>query len=100
DRKPAVVVPLRLDRTTTFLGNFSYNALARLKPGVTIQQANADVARLIPLAIQRFPPYPGYSAKMFQEARLAPALRSLNLTCDAVSDLCTYVWKTTPSICH
>jgi putative ABC transport system permease protein len=90
DRKPAVVVPLRLDRTTTFLGNFSYNALARLKPGVTIQQADADVARLIPLAIQRFPPYPGYSAKMFQEARLAPALRSLKQ--DLTGDVSTVLW--------
>jgi hypothetical protein len=66
------------------------NALARLKPGVTIQQANADVARLIPLAIQRFPPYPGYSAKMFQEARLAPALRSLKQ--DLTGDVSTVLW--------
>ena len=31
-----------------FLGNFSYQALARLKPGVTLAQANAEMAACCP----------------------------------------------------
>jgi putative ABC transport system permease protein len=34
--------------------------IARLKPGVTLEQANADIARLIPIANARFPPAPGF----------------------------------------
>ena len=77
DRKPALILPLRLDRNKTFLGGFGFTAVARLKPGVTIQEASADAARMIPISLQRFPAFPGYNAKMFEEARLAPSLRSL-----------------------
>ena len=43
------------DRSKTKLGNFSYEGLARLKPGVTINQASADLERLIPIAVRSFP---------------------------------------------
>jgi predicted permease len=90
DRRPAVILPLRLDRSKTFLGNFSQSAVARLKPGVTIAQANADVARMIPIAFQRFPPFPGFSVKMLEEAKLAPHIRSLKE--DLVGDISTVLW--------
>ena len=45
DLKPALFLPLQKDRSKTYLGNFSYSAIARLKPGFTIAQARADVAR-------------------------------------------------------
>src|SRR5262249_47397233 len=73
----SIVLPFRLDRGDVHLGNFSYSALARLKPGATIEQASAEVGRLIPVGIARFPPFPGFSAKMFEEAKLAPNLRLL-----------------------
>jgi putative ABC transport system permease protein len=73
----ALVLPLRLDRTNTFLGQFNYGGIARLKPGVTIRQASTDIARMIPLSYQRFQPFPGYTVKMFEDARLAPYLRPL-----------------------
>jgi putative ABC transport system permease protein len=90
DRKPALVLPLRLDRNKTFLGNFSFSALARLKPGVTIVQATADVERMVPISLGRFPPFPGFNAKMFQEARLAPALQSLKQ--NLIGDVSTVLW--------
>jgi len=90
DRSFAVVLPLRLDPAKVFLGNFSYSAIARLKPGITIAQANADVARMIPAALRRYPPFPGYTAKMFEEARLAPALRSMKD--DLLGDIGRVLW--------
>ena len=90
DRRPAVILPLRLDRRKTFLGNFSQSAVARLKPGVTIAQANADAARMIPISYQRFPPFPGFSVKMLEEAKLAPHTRSLKE--DLVGDVSTVLW--------
>jgi len=59
DRKPALLLPLRLDRNKTFLGNFSFTAIARLKPGVTIAAASADVARMIPIGLATVPAIPG-----------------------------------------
>jgi putative ABC transport system permease protein len=90
DRKPALFLPMRLDPNKIFLGNFSYQEIARLKPGVTIAQGNADVARMIPIALRRYPPFPGYNAKMFEEARLAPALRPLKE--ELVGDIGTVLW--------
>ena len=77
DRRIAIIEPLRLNRSETHLGNFSYSGFARLKTGATIDQATADIRRMIPLAMERFPPFAGFTAKQFQEARLEPAVRSL-----------------------
>ena len=76
DPKLSLLLPLHLDRTKTFIGNFSYRGLARLKPGVSLAAANADVARIIPIAIDAFPPPPGFDVMMFKQARLSPMLRS------------------------
>ena len=90
DQKPALFLPMQRDRSTTFLGGFGFSALARLKPGVTLQQANADAARLIPVAIEMFPPFPGYSRNMFHEARLAPIFVSLKQS--IVGDVSKVLW--------
>jgi predicted permease len=86
----ALIVPFQLDRSKTFVGNFSYRAVARLKPGVTIAQANADVGRMIPLMIRKFPPAPGMSTKMLDEARLGPSVRPLKR--DVVGDAGKLLW--------
>ena len=90
DQKPAMILPLRLNRAEVHLGNFSYSALARLKRGATLDAATADVSRMIPLSIGRFPAFPGFSARMFEEARLAPNLRLLKS--DVVGDIGSVLW--------
>ncbi len=40
---------------------------------------SADVARMIPLSLQRLPPFPGYSVKMFEDAQLTPYLVMLGI---------------------
>ncbi|MGH9308016.1 MAG: ABC transporter permease [Vicinamibacterales bacterium] len=90
DRHVSLIVPYRFNRSEVFLGQFSYSAIARLQPGTTIEQASAEVARLIPISLTRFPPFPGGSVKMFEEARLAPNLRSLKD--DLVGDARTVLW--------
>jgi predicted permease len=90
DRRVSLVVPYRFDRSKVFLGQFSYAGIARLKPGTTIDQASADAARLIPISLTRFPPFPGGNVKMFEEARITPSLRSLKA--DLVGDVQTVLW--------
>jgi predicted permease len=89
-RNPQVLLPFRFNRAEVFIGNFSYQAVARLKPGVTIEQANADVARLIPLLIERFPVPPGFSKDMFDEIKLGPNVRPLRT--DAIGDVGRVLW--------
>jgi len=90
DRKPAIVLPMRLDRDDIHLGNFSYSALARLKPGVSMEQATADMARLIAIGLDRYPPFPGFSKKMFAEAKLSPNPRLLKD--DMIGDVGSVLW--------
>jgi putative ABC transport system permease protein len=88
--KPALILPLQLNRSEAFIGDFSYQAIARLKPGVTMAQANADVARMLPLMIEKFRPAPGMSLEMLKSARLGPNVRPLIQ--DVVGDAGTVLW--------
>jgi putative ABC transport system permease protein len=96
DEKPDLILPFRFDRAKLHLGNFSYNALARLKPGVTLAQANADVARMIPIVNRKFTPPPGFSVKLFEEAGIQAAVRPLKD--DVVGDLGKVLWVLMGSI--
>ena len=90
DRPFDVVLPFRFDRSKVFVGNFSYQGLARLKPGVTLAAANADVARMLGIMLDKFPPAPGISLSMFRSARFGPNLRPLKQ--DVVGDIGKTLW--------
>ncbi len=44
-----LIIPFAFDRSKLILANFGFNGVARLKPGITIAQANADLARMLPI---------------------------------------------------
>src|SRR5580704_16915507 len=93
---PALITPFQLDRNKVHLGNFSHEALARLKPGVTMEQANVDVARMLPIVMSTFPAPPGFSLKLFEEAHIGPNVRPLKQ--DVVGDVGTVLWVLMGSI--
>ncbi len=90
DEHPDLLIPMRFDRAKTNLGVFSYRSVGRLKPGVTLKQADADLARMLPLVLERFPPPAGYTVKMFEDARIAPNLRPLKD--DLIGDIGSTLW--------
>jgi predicted permease len=92
----SLVIPFKWDRNKMKLGNFSYEALARLRPGVTMAQASADVARMLPIANRTFPAPDGFSVKLFEQARIAPNLRPLKQ--DVVGDVGKVLWVLMGSI--
>jgi predicted permease len=91
-----VILPMQWDRTDIHLGNYSYEALARLKPGVTLQQANADLARMQPIVMNSFPAPEGFSIKIFQQAQIGPNVRPLKQ--DVVGDVGNTLWVLMGSI--
>lgn len=93
---PALIFPMQWDRNKTKLGDFSYNAIARLKPGTTLAQANADQARLLPVAIRSFPPPEGFSGAIFDNAQLQPDLRPLKE--DVIGNISAALWVLMGSI--
>ena len=90
DRRVSLVVPYQLDRSKTFLGQFSFNAMARLKPGAPIEQASADAARLIPISFTLFPPFPGSPSRCSR--RRGSRRASLSLKDDLVGDIKRVLW--------
>src|SRR4029453_8515849 len=62
----------------------------RLRPGATLAAANADVARMLPIAFDSFPAPPGFDKKMFVEARIAPTLRPFKR--DLIGDVDKVLW--------
>jgi predicted permease len=89
-QNPQLLLPFRFNRAEVFVGNFSYQGVARLKPGITIEQANADVARMIPLLLEKFPLPPGFSREMFDEIKLAPNVRPFSA--DVIGDVGQVLW--------
>src|SRR5581483_1274499 len=90
DRKIELMLPLQLDRGKVFIGNFSYQSFGRLKPGVTLAQANADINRMIPIMTTKFPPPPGMTMKLFEGIHMAASLRPLKQ--DVIGDIGRVLW--------
>ena len=77
DRQISLIAPLRFNRAEVPLIQFCCQGIARLKPGVTLAAADADVARMLPMAAAKFPMNPGLSRTLFEDARIAPRLQPL-----------------------
>ena len=87
---PAVILPMHLDRGKVLLGNYSFNGLARLKPGVSLAQANADVTRMIPIVLRSFAAPQGFGLELFQKAKVAANVQPLKS--EVVGDVGKLLW--------
>ena len=90
DYRADIITPLQLNRGEVFIGNFSFQSLGRLKPGATLDQANADVARMIPMMKDKFRPPPGLNLKMLEDAKLGPNVRPLKV--DVIGEIDRVLW--------
>ena len=90
DEEADVILLQQFDRNRLFLANFSYQGVARLKPGVTLEQANADVGRMLPIWLKSWQPPLGLDRKVFENARIGPALTPLKQ--DIVGDITDTLW--------
>src|SRR5262249_46135014 len=64
----------------------AYVGIARLKPGVSLAEANADVAHMLPIWIDEY----GTSGPALVAARFAPALRPIKQ--DVIGDIGSVLW--------
>ena len=92
----ALFLPMQLDRSKVKLGNFSFRGLARLKPGVTLTQANTDMNRLLPIAVHSFPAPDGFSTAIFEKVKISANLHTLKK--DVVGDVGNVLWVLMGSI--
>jgi predicted permease len=85
-----VILANRLDRSRVVTGGYGYASIARLKAGVTMEQAASDVRRLIGIAKESWPTPPGVSRQMLENARFGPRLTPLKQ--DVVGDVGKTLW--------
>lgn len=84
DTSADLILPLQLDRRRAITAGFYLTSIARLKPGVSIEQANADIARLLPIWARSWPSTPGdktndtFAERLFLISwRIGPNIRPL-----------------------
>jgi predicted permease len=75
--EPDLVLPLAFDRGRVILAGFGFNGIGRLKPGVTIAQANADLARLLPVWMDTWSNGPNSNGRWYENWRIQPTIRPL-----------------------
>ena len=74
-----LLIPMALDRATLKMYPFGYDGIGRLKTGVTLVQADGDLARLVPLWMDSWSNGPGTNPHSYAKWRITPNFRSLKL---------------------
>jgi predicted permease len=82
DMEPAaeVIVPIGLSRDGVRVGinGYGFWSLARLKPGVSVAAANADIARMLPLWLDAWPLAPDTAGRqVIENWKITPVLQPL-----------------------
>ncbi|MGB7283506.1 MAG: ABC transporter permease [Candidatus Acidiferrum sp.] len=72
-----VIVPLAFDRGALILAGFGYHGLARLRPGVTISEADADLTRTLLIWMDSFSNGPGTDPHFYETWKITPMIRPL-----------------------
>jgi putative ABC transport system permease protein len=84
---PAVILPQRFDGPELLPNDVhAYIGIARLKPGVSLAQANADIDRMLPIWIRER----GTNATVLNAARFGSAVRPVKQ--DVIGDVGPVLW--------
>jgi len=74
-----LLLPMALDRAQLKMPPFGYDGIGRLKPGVTLGQADADLARLVPLWMDTWSNGPKTNSHYYEKWRITPNFKPLKL---------------------
>src|SRR5580658_10211616 len=72
-----LIRPFQFDRGKLILAGFGFHGIARLSPGVTIAQANADLTRMLPIWMDSFSNGPGSPPHIYETWKITPMIRPL-----------------------
>jgi putative ABC transport system permease protein len=85
-------IPRRLDPKDPFPGGFNHSSIARLKPGVTVAEAERDFATVLPRMVDMFPSVaPGVTTQLLMD-QAKPRPRLIPLRDDIVGDASKALW--------
>jgi putative ABC transport system permease protein len=85
-------LPQRLDPKDPYPGGFNHSAIARLKPGVSVAEAERDFVSVLPRMLDMFPTVaPGVSTQLLMD-QAKPRPRLYPLRDDIVGDASKTLW--------
>ncbi len=89
--QPDIIVTQMFDPARASINTFGgFNALARLKPGVTPEAARADIERMLPIWRGAWPMQQGVTREAVENWRVAPVVRPLKD--DLVGNIASTLW--------
>jgi predicted permease len=72
-----LIVPVAFDRGKLILAGFGFHGIARLKPGVAVAEANADMARMLPIWMDSWSNGPATNPHIYETWKITPMIRPL-----------------------
>ena len=90
DQQFDLLVPAALNRAELKLAPFCCDGIARMKPGVSMAQVDADMARLIPVWMDSWSNGPGTNPHFYEKWKITPAFRPLKQR--VVGDVGSVLW--------
>jgi predicted permease len=91
-----LLLPLAPDPGHQILAGFRYNGVARLRPGVPLAAADADLARLVPAWMDSWSNGPGTNPHYYEAWRIRPALCPLKQ--QVLGDVSGVLWLVTGTL--
>jgi predicted permease len=85
-----LLIPLAFDPVKEQLAGFAFHGIARLRPGIAIAQANANVADLLNVWMDSWTNGPGSDPHFYLTWKITPALQPLKET--VVGSIQTVLW--------
>jgi predicted permease len=85
-----LTVPVAFDRGSLTLSGFGLHGIARLKPGATIAEADADITRMLPIWMNSWSNGPGTNPHIFEKLRITPMIRPLKR--EVIGDVGELLW--------
>jgi predicted permease len=85
-----LAAPLAFSRVNLPLAGFGFHGIARLKPGATITEANADLARLLPIWMDSWSNGPGQNSHIYEQWRITPMIHPLKQ--EVIGNVGEFLW--------
>src|ERR1700704_72347 len=91
-----VMVPLAFDRRNLILAGFGLEGVARVKAGVSIAEANADLARMLPIWMDSWTNGPGTNPHFYETWKITRMIRPLKR--EIIGNVSDVLWVVTGTI--
>lgn len=85
-----LAAPLAFDRGKLILAGFGFHGIARLKPGATVAQGNADLTRALPIWMDSWTNGPGSNPHIYETWKITPMIRPLKQ--EVIGNIGEWLW--------